>query len=184
MIVVTGAAGFIGSCLVGKLNEEGYKDLVLVDDFTREDKFKNLEGKTFKEKIERDKFPEWLRNNHRLTQFVFHLGARTDTTEFDKKIFDKLNLNYSKEVWNICVEYGLPLVYASSAATYGGGEFGYEDDHALVEKLKPLNPYGDSKNDFDKWVLKQACKPGFWAGLKFFNVYGPNEYHKLSLIHI
>jgi ADP-L-glycero-D-manno-heptose 6-epimerase len=113
-----------------------------------------------------------------MVQFVFHIGAKTDTTLFDKNIFDKLNLNFSKDVWNICVEFGLPLVYASSAATYGGGEFGYGDDPALVEKLKPLNPYGESKNDFDKWVLKQERKPYFWAGLKFFNVYGPNEYHK------
>lgn len=178
MIIVTGAAGFIGSCLVSKLNREGFKDIVVVDDFSRADKIKNLADKTFSVEVHRDIFPSWLRENHRMVQFVFHIGARTDTTEFDKKIFDKLNLNFSKNVWNICVEYGLPLVYASSAATYGGGEFGYDDDHSLIENLKPLNPYGESKNDFDKWVLKQERKPGFWAGLKFFNVYGPNEYHK------
>lgn len=178
MIVVTGAAGFIGSCLVGKLNSEGYKDIVVVDDFSRADKNKNLEGKIYKTEIHRDIFPGWLRENQQLVQFVFHLGARTDTTEFDKKIFDRLNLNFSKNVWLACAEYGIPLVYASSAATYGGGEFGYEDDHLLIEKLQPLNPYGESKNEFDKWVLKQEKKPGFWAGLKFFNVYGPNEYHK------
>ncbi len=178
MIVVTGAAGFIGSCLVGKLNQEGFKDIVVVDDFSRADKNKNLSGKIFSSEVHRDIFPAWLRENHRMVQFVFHIGARTDTTEFDKKIFDKLNLIFSKNVWNICAEYGLPLVYASSAATYGGGELGYEDNHELIEKLKPLNPYGASKNEFDKWVLKQERKPGFWAGLKFFNVYGPNEYHK------
>jgi len=178
MIVVTGAAGFIGSCLVSKLNQEGFKDIVAVDDFSREEKNKNLAGKIFKTEVHRDIFPGWLRENHRLVQFVFHIGARTDTTEFDKKIFDKLNLNFSKNVWNVCVEYGLPLVYASSAATYGGGEFGYDDNHEVIEKLKPLNPYGESKNEFDKWALKQERKPGFWAGLKFFNVYGPNEYHK------
>jgi ADP-L-glycero-D-manno-heptose 6-epimerase len=111
-------------------------------------------------------------------QFVFHLGARTDTTEFDKAIFDRLNLNYSKDVWKICVEFGLPLVYASSAATYGMGEFGYEDNNEVIDKLKPLNPYGDSKNDFDKWAVKQEKKPYLWIGLKFFNVYGPNEFHK------
>ncbi|TAL62611.1 MAG: ADP-glyceromanno-heptose 6-epimerase [Bacteroidetes bacterium] len=178
MIVVTGAAGFIGSCLVSKLNHEGFKDIVAVDDFSRSEKNKNLTGKTYSKEVHRDVFPSWLRENQRLVQFVFHIGARTDTTEFDKKIFDRLNLNYSKNVWNICVEFGIPLVYASSAATYGGGEFGYEDSHELIEKLHPLNPYGESKNDFDKWVLKQERKPGFWAGLKFFNVYGPNEYHK------
>ena len=178
MIIVTGAAGFIGSCLVRKLNDERLFDLILVDDFSDEEKNRNLEGKKFTAKIHRDEFINWLKNNHRFVQFVFHIGARTDTTEFDSKIFDKLNLQYSKDVWNKCVEFGLPLVYASSAATYGDGELGYSDDHSLIEKLKPLNPYGESKNDFDKWALKQVRKPYFWAGLKFFNVYGPNEYHK------
>lgn len=178
MIVVTGAAGFIGSCLVSELNNEGYNDIVIVDDFSKVEKDKNLEGKLFSQKVHRDDFYNWLKSNQRFVQFVFHIGARTDTTEFDKAIFDKLNLNYSKEIWNICVEFGLPLVYASSAATYGLGEFGYEDNHEIVDQLKPLNPYGDSKNDFDKWALRQSRKPYFWAGLKFFNVYGPNEYHK------
>ena len=183
MIVVTGAAGFIGSCLVSRLNQEGFKDIVIVDDFSRADKNKNLAGKTFSKEIHRDIFPGWLRENQRLVQFVFHLGARTDTTEFDKSIFDKLNLNFSKNVWKVCSEYGIPKVYASSAATYGVGEFGYDDDTSLIEKLHPLNPYGESKNDFDKWVISQLRTPNskfpsFWAGLKFFNVYGPNEYHK------
>ena len=178
MIIVTGAAGFIGSCLVSKLNSEGFVDIVVVDDFSNSEKNKNLEGKKFSQKVHRDDFIVWLRANHKLTQFVFHLGARTDTTEFNKAIFDTLNLNYSKDVWNLCVEFGLPLVYASSAATYGLGEYGYKDDHSIIEKLQPLNPYGESKNDFDKWALKQERKPYFWAGLKFFNVYGPNEYHK------
>jgi ADP-L-glycero-D-manno-heptose 6-epimerase len=178
MIIITGAAGFIGSCLVSKLNREGFHDLILVDDFSDAEKMKNLEGKIFSQKVHRDEFQKWLRENQRLVQFVFHIGARTDTTEFNTEIFDKLNLNYTKELWNTCVEFGLPLVYASSAATYGLGEHGYEDSHAVVDQLKPLNPYGDSKNDFDKWALKQERKPYFWAGLKFFNVYGPNEYHK------
>lgn len=178
MIIVTGAAGFIGSCLVGKLNAEGFNDIVVVDEFSHSEKNKNLEGKTFSQKVERDVFQQWLKDNHRFVQFVFHIGARTDTTEFDKAIFDKLNLNYTKEIWNTCVEFGLPLVYASSAATYGNGEFGYDDNESIIEKLVPLNPYGDSKNDFDKWAIAQEKKPYFWAGLKFFNVYGPNEFHK------
>lgn len=178
MIVVTGAAGFIGSCLAARLNEDRFFDLVLVDDFSREDKKRNYEGKKYSQLIDRKEFPDWLRENQRLVQFVFHLGARTDTTEFDQSIFDELNLNYSKEVWNICVEFGLPLVYASSAATYGLGEHGYVDDHDVVYKLKPLNPYGESKNNFDKWALEQEKQPYFWVGAKFFNVYGPNEYHK------
>ncbi|MBA3970791.1 MAG: ADP-glyceromanno-heptose 6-epimerase [Bacteroidetes bacterium] len=178
MIIVTGAAGFIGSCLVSKLNLEGFNDLILVDEFDSPEKMKNLEGKKCSHKIPRDEFIQWLKDNQRLVQFVFHIGARTDTTEFNKEIFDKLNVNYTKDIWKICVEFGLPLVYASSAATYGLGEFGYDDDETKIDQLKPLNPYGDSKNDFDKWALKQEKKPYFWVGLKFFNVYGPNEYHK------
>ena len=178
MIIVTGAAGFIGSNLVSKLNQEGFKDIVVVDDFSHPEKNKNLDGKTFSQKIHRDDFVEWLDANQNLVQFVFHMGARSATTGFPKEIYDVLNLDYSKAVWEKCVEYGLPLVYASSAATYGLGEHGYNDDHDIVQKLKPLNLYGESKNDFDKWALAQDKKPYFWAGLKFFNVYGPNEYHK------
>ena len=178
MIVVTGAAGFISSCLVSRLNEERFYDLILVDDFSHPNKNKNFEGKRYKALIDRKDFPQWLRENEAGVEFVFHLGARTDTTEFNTAIFDELNLHYSQVIWKICVEKSLPLVYASSAATYGDGAFGYDDNHDIVEKLIPLNPYGDSKNDFDKWVLKQSETPFFWAGLKFFNVYGPNELHK------
>ena len=178
MIVVTGAAGFIGSALVGELLRQGWQDIVAVDDFSRPDKAPNLEGNTLSAKVDRKEFHDWLDANQQLVQFIFHLGARTDTTEFDTAIFDELNLHYSQEVWKRCVKYGIPLVYASSAATYGAGEHGYDDDHDLIAKLKPLNPYGESKNDFDQWALAQAEKPYFFAGLKFFNVYGPNEYHK------
>lgn len=178
MIVITGAAGFIASCLAAKLNEEGYYDLVLVDDFSREDKRPNYLKKTYTQLVNRDELEGWIQQNHTLIQFVFHLGARTDTTEFDHTVFDKLNVNYSQMVWRSCVRYGLPLVYASSAATYGLGELGYNDNEALIPQLKPLNPYGESKKQFDVWALEQKEKPYFWAGLKFFNVYGPNEYHK------
>lgn len=184
MIVVTGASGFIGSCLVGALLEAGYHDIVAVDEFDRSDKHPNLEGKKLTAKIHRDDFKTWLDDNHRLVQFIFHIGARTDTTEFDKTVFDRLNLDYSKMVWNQCVAYGLPLVYASSAATYGAGEHGYNDRHDQIEFLKPLNPYGDSKNEFDKWALAQERQPYSWAGLKFFNVYGPNEYHKARMASV
>lgn len=178
MIIITGAAGFIGSCLTARLNEEGYTDLVLVDDFSDDEKNRNLAGKKFSRQVHRDDFHQWLDENEKLVQFIFHIGARTDTTEPSKEIFDRLNLNYTKEIWKRCVKYGLPLVYASSAATYGMGELGYDDDHSLIGKLKPLNAYGESKNEFDQWALQQEKQPYFWAGLKFFNVYGPNEYHK------
>jgi ADP-L-glycero-D-manno-heptose 6-epimerase len=178
MIIVTGAAGFIGSCLISRLNQNNFNFIIAVDDFLHPEKAKNLEGKRIQEKVDREKFFEWLDLNYQDVEFIFHIGARTDTTEFDKAIFDKLNLNYSKEIWNKCIEYQIPLVYASSAATYGMGELGYDDNESLIPQLKPLNPYGDSKNDFDIWALQQKKKPFFWAGLKFFNVYGPNEYHK------
>ena len=178
MIVVTGAAGFIGSCLVSKLNQEGFNFIIAVDDFSKLEKLDNLEGKTIQERVERSEFFDWLDINQEDVEFIFHIGARTDTTEFDRAIFEELNVQYSKEIWNRCVAYQIPLVYASSAATYGLGEQGYLDDESLIPQLHPLNPYGDSKNEFDLWALAQEEKPFFWAGLKFFNVYGPNEYHK------
>src|SRR6056297_1267943 len=150
MIIITGADGFIGSNLIRKLNDEGYYDIVLVDDFTKKEKEKNFAGKQFSHMVEREDFPVWLKENQRMVQFVFHIGARTDTTEFDRSVFQKLNLDYSKNLWMICTEFGIPLIYASSAATYGRGEFSYDDDHLLIPKLKPLNPYGESKNEFDK----------------------------------
>ena len=178
MIIITGAGGFIGSNLLTKLNNEGFKDIILVDDFSVTEKLKNIKGKTFTDKIDRNNFFDWLDENEKFVQFVFHIGAKSATTGFPNEVYDELNLNYSKKVWQKCVEYALPLVYASSAATYGDGELGYDDNHDLVEKLQPLNYYGVSKNEFDKWALKQEKKPFFWVGLKYFNVYGPNEYHK------
>lgn len=177
-IVVTGAAGFIGSCLVGFLNEKGYDQLILVDDFSRVDKTPNLSGKRFSIKVERANFFDWLKTNTPRIDIIFHIGARTDTTEFDYAVHQELNVDYSQKIWNYCTENDIPLVYASSAATYGSGEQGYTDDHQLPFTLQPLNPYGVSKNEFDKWALQQNTAPPFWAGIKFFNVYGPNEYHK------
>jgi ADP-L-glycero-D-manno-heptose 6-epimerase len=177
-IVVTGAAGFIGSCLAGFLNEKGFNNLILVDDFSRSDKIPNLEGKKFTLQVERESFFDWLYATKPEIDFVFHIGARTDTTEFNYSVHQHLNVEYSEKIWNFCTVQNIPLIYASSAATYGAGEFGYNDDHTLFFKLKPLNAYGVSKNEFDKWVLHQEDCPPFWAGLKFFNVYGPNEYHK------
>lgn len=183
-IVVTGAAGFIGSCLAGYLNQQGFDNLVLVDDFSAAKKHPNLEGKRYSLQIERDDFFEWLFREKRQIDFIFHIGARTDTTEFDYGIHQRLNVEYSQKVWNYCTIHNIPMVYASSAATYGAGELGYKDDHELSFRLSPLNPYGVSKNEFDKWVLHQGDHPPFWAGLKFFNVYGPNEYHKARMASV
>lgn len=178
MIVVTGAAGFIGSYLIGHLNRENFNAIVAVDKFDNPEKNKNLEGLRIQHKVDRDAFLTWLDTHHEHVEFVFHLGARTDTTEFDLDLLHRLNTFYSQDVWRKCVDYQLPLVYASSAATYGLGELGYDDDEQLIPQLKPLNPYGLSKQEFDVWAIAQPTKPFFWAGLKFFNVYGPNEYHK------
>lgn len=178
MIVITGAAGFIGSCLIKRINEEGVDAVIAVDDFSRPDKLRNLQNKKLAGIVHRDELVNWLSQHHKKVAAIFHLGARTDTTEFDWDIFERLNLNYSKRIWEACRDFSIPLIYASSAATYGDGKLGYTDHHDLVKDLKPLNPYGASKNLFDLWVLQQETSPPYWYGLKFFNVYGPNEYHK------
>ncbi len=178
MIIVTGAAGFIGSVLIGHLLKAGHNNIIAVDDFSFVEKNKNLENKQISEHVEREKFFDWFDKNHSKIKFIFHIGARTDTAEFDYKIFEHLNVSYSKKMWKVCAKHSIPLVYASSAATYGAGEYGYEDDESQIPLLKPLNPYGESKQEFDIWALKQDKAPPFWAGLKFFNVYGPNEFHK------
>jgi ADP-L-glycero-D-manno-heptose 6-epimerase len=178
MIIVTGTAGFIGSCMVKRLNDAGYTDLILVDDFTRADKNANLVGKIYSSQMHRLNLVRWLERNHTDIDAVIHLGARTDTTEMNTAIFDALNLEYSKALWMLCSGFDIPFLYASSAATYGLGELGYSDEHHIIPSLKPLNPYGQSKQDFDVWVLQQSAAPSQWAGFKFFNVYGPNEYHK------
>ena len=177
-IIVTGAYGFIGSCMVSYLNHQGYENLILVDEFDVDSKELNLLHKKYSVRVERENLFDWLQKEKPNVDFVFHLGARTDTTEFNYAIHQHLNVEYSQKIWNYCTFNNIPLVYASSAATYGSGELGYDDDHGLSEKLQPLNPYGISKNEFDKWVLHQEDHPPFWAGLKFFNVYGPNEFHK------
>ncbi len=183
-IMVTGAAGFIGSCMVQYLNEQGYTNLILVDDFGVEQKRKNWENKQFAAIVERHSVFNWLLRNDSPIACVIHLGARTDTTEFDYAVHQKLNVAFSQSIWRHCAAAGIPLIYASSAATYGDGALGYNDNHEVVEALQPLNPYGVSKNEFDKWAIQQAVQPPFWAGLKFFNVYGPNEYHKARMASV
>ncbi len=184
IIIVTGAAGFIGSCMVSYLNRQGFEKLILVDEFDDEEKELNLLHKKYIVRVEREDFFGWVQREKPAVDFVFHLGARTDTTEFDYSVHQHLNVEYSQKMWNYCAMHNIPLVYASSAATYGEGELGYDDSHDIIEQLHPLNPYGISKNEFDKWVLHQDCHPPFWAGLKFFNVYGPNEYHKARMASV
>lgn len=183
-ILITGAAGFIGSCTIQYLNEQGYNNLWLVDDFGVEIKRRNWETKTYKKIVERHSLFNWLLQNEVTLDCVIHLGARTDTTEFDYAVHQKLNVQYSQQIWKFCAAKQIPLIYASSAATYGDGQLGYNDDHEVVNNLQPLNPYGVSKNEFDKWALQQEQQPPFWAGLKFFNVYGPNEYHKARMASV
>ncbi|MBR1769122.1 MAG: ADP-glyceromanno-heptose 6-epimerase [Bacteroidales bacterium] len=178
MKVITGVAGFIGSCMLSRLNQEGIEDIIIVDDFTKEERRANYENKKYAAAIDREDFLSWFEKNANQVDFVIHLGAKSDTTEKDWNVFLKLNLNYSKSLWNICSDNGIPFIYASSAATYGNGEMGYSDNLDNIDSLRPLNLYGKSKQDFDIWQLSQTKRPPFWAGLKFFNVYGPNEYHK------
>ena len=179
MIILTGVSGFIGSCMLTELNKHGYdRDVVIVDDFYKLYKDKNTDGKNVREWMHRDIFLDWFEKTSQKIDFVLHLGARTDTTLTDVTVFEELNVRYSQRIWNVCARRGIPLIYASSAATYGDGSNGFDDNHDIVSRLKPLNPYGDSKQQFDVWALEQGEKPPFWVGCKFFNVYGPNEYHK------
>lgn len=178
MIIVTGAAGFIGSCMASFLNQEGYNNLILVDDFAKKDKNLNWSSLKYIELIDRKDLAAWIPENEKELEFIIHLGARTDTTLLDEDIFNDLNLEYSKTLFKLSTQFQIPFIYASSAATYGDGNFGYTDNEEELDKLSPMNPYGWSKHNFDLWVQKQENKPFFWAGFKFFNVYGPNEYHK------
>jgi ADP-L-glycero-D-manno-heptose 6-epimerase len=178
VIVITGAAGFIGSHLAEGLAEKGFRDLVLVDDFSIPEKKANWEGLIYQELVHRDDFFHWLQQHHRQVQYVFHLGARTNTLEQDEEVLNRLNFEYSQHVWEHCVRLGLPMCYASSAATYGDGSLGFDYDLSIIHQLQPLNPYGWSKHRFDLWALEQKRKPVQWVGLKFFNVYGNRENHK------
>jgi ADP-L-glycero-D-manno-heptose 6-epimerase len=178
MIVLTGAAGFIGSCMAAHLLALGETELVLVDDFSPAAKLPNHQEKAVLARVERETLFDWLAEHGQGVRAIVHLGARTDTAEQDTALFDRLNVRYSQRLWQWCSRAEVPFLYASSAATYGGGEWGFQDDHAVIPRLKPLNPYGRSKQTFDEWVLQQPECPPAWAGWKFFNVYGPNEWHK------
>ncbi len=176
MIILTGGAGFIGSVLLGKLNEAGHKDVLVVDTAAMEDS-QNLRGKQYRF-LERDALFQFLKTvKSSDVEAVLHIGAITSTTETDKALLDKYNFEYSKQLAEWCVAYGTRFIYASSAATYGDGTLGFSDANEMTVRLKPLNLYGESKRAFDAWLIQkgndtQAC------GFKFFNVFGPNEYHK------
>lgn len=178
MILLTGAAGFIGSCMLSFLNQKGYDDIIIADDFSNKDKENNWKNKKYHKTIDRKDLFHYIKSQETDIKQIIHLGARTDTTEKKWDIFEELNLEYSKKLFLFATENNIPFLYASSAATYGNGNLGFEDSHDIINDLIPLNPYGKSKNDFDKWVLIQKNKPEKWYGFKFFNVYGPNEYHK------
>ncbi|MCX7607050.1 MAG: ADP-glyceromanno-heptose 6-epimerase [Bacteroidia bacterium] len=178
MILITGAAGFIGSALAAYLNEQGLSDLVLVDRFDAAEKKTNWTHKKYRFLVERETIFEWLPRYAKDIGAIFHIGARTDTTLQDATIFATLNLHYSQRLWQFATENSIPFFYASSAATYGDGQLGFSDDEKLLPQLHPLNPYAQSKHAFDQWVLSQDSRPPRWAGFKFFNVFGPNEYHK------
>jgi ADP-L-glycero-D-manno-heptose 6-epimerase len=176
-LLVTGACGFIGNRIVRALLQQGKQDLMLVDArayLKTRDCAKGLEHLPFIDRAELfDKLPD-LRG----VDSVLHIGACTDTGQTDESYMEKWNTGYTKKLWQWCTEKKVPLVYASSAATYGRGERGYSDDHALISRLQPLNLYGRSKHDFDLWALKESGAPPMWHGLKFFNAYGPGENHK------
>ena len=187
MILVTGGAGFIGSVLIRELNNAGRDDVSVVDRLRDTTKWLNLRDAKFNEYVHADTFfTPGMELLHNKIDFIFHIGACSSTTERDVDFLMNNNVNYSKSLWAMALENNIPLVYASSAATYGDGELGYDDDHQKIPKLKPLNPYGWSKQLFDQWVLKRPKSPPRWYGLKYFNVFGPNEYHKndmRSLVH-
>lgn len=179
MILVTGAAGFIGSVIVKHLNDQGYEDLLLCDHFESGDKWKNLRGLKYDSFVQvEDLFDHPIWKKPQGLSAIYHMGACSDTTELNMDFLYKNNTEYTNKLLTLAAQKNIPIVYASSAATYGAGEQGYDDDHKGIPSLKPLNKYGYSKQLSDEWILKQKKKPKVWFGVKFFNVFGPQEYHK------
>lgn len=187
MILITGGAGFIGSVLAKQLNALGHTDLVIVDKLEDSIKWKNLRGIKYLDYIHADElFNGDYDDLIAQTDLIFHMGACSSTTEKNMDFLMKNNVAYSQALFRFAATKNIPFIYASSAATYGAGEFGYNDNHDGISQLMPLNPYGYSKQLVDEWILKEEAKPDHWFGLKFFNVFGPNEYHKeemRSLVH-
>lgn len=177
MILITGAAGFIGSALAWHLNELGREDIILTDKLHTGDKWLNIRKRKYFDWVDRDDLFEWLSKTNIKIETIIHMGACSATTETDADFLMKNNYEYSKKLWKYSINNDVNFIYASSAATYGDGEKGYNDDDD-ISRLLPLNKYGYSKQIFDQWVLKQIDGPKQFVGLKFFNVYGPNEYHK------
>lgn len=181
MFIVTGGAGFIGSAIVKGLNELGIYNIIVVDELGCDQKWKNLQNKKIAYTLHKDELFEFLENTEENIDAIYHMGACSSTTETDVDFLMKNNFHYSKTLFEHCTQKSIPYIYASSAATYGAKEENFLDSRELVnEPLRPINPYGYSKQLFDHWVISQTKFPPFWAGLKFFNVYGPNEYHKGS----
>ena len=179
MIILTGGAGFIGTNALMTLNDRGYRDVLVVDNVGTTAKWENLVGRTFRDYVHKDRLWDWLaRYPGEKIEAVIHLGACTDTMETDFDYLYENNVRYTQRLWQICTEKHMPFIYASSAATYGDGSYGFSDDHAQTGRYRPINPYGFSKHIFDLWALKQPRQPDRWYGLKFFNVYGPFENHK------
>lgn len=183
MIIVTGGAGFIGSCIVRELNNMGHEDIIIVDNIQKTEKWKNMRNKRYIEYISRNDFLDRLPEFAGKVSHVIHMGACSATTELDFDFLYKNNFEYTKTLWKFCTENQCSFIYASSAATYGAGEFGF-DDKMDIKKLLPLNGYGYSKQLFDLWVEKQSLAPKQHVGFKFFNVYGPNEYYKGSMASV
>lgn len=179
MIVVTGAAGFIGSCVLARLNAKGVKDIVVVDHLNHDEKKENLKNKKFLEYFEKGDFLKLVAEDKLSPKVsaMIHMGACSSTVLQDAKYFEENNFEYSKQLAQWCLRHGVRFIYASSAATYGDGANGYKDDDVSTRQCRPLNLYGQSKQKFDVWVLDHKAADQF-VGLKFFNVFGPNEYHK------
>ena len=185
MIIVTGGAGFIGSAFVWRLNREGIRDIIIVDQLGTDDKWKNLVGLTFTDYIHKDEFIEMAIADEVPFEVssVVHMGACSSTTERDADYLWENNYLYSRKVADWALRHNARFIYASSAATYGDGSSGFSDDHEIISRLKPSNMYGYSKQVFDLWVLKNKLEKKM-AGIKFFNVYGPNEYHKGDMVSV
>lgn len=179
MFVVTGGAGFIGSAIVHKLNSEGIDDIIIVDELGTSDKWKNFSNKSISDFINKDKFLEQISNNDLpfSIQAIIHMGACSSTTETNADFFMENNYRYSKIIADWAIKNNVRLIYASSGATYGAGSAGYSDDDSFTKQLRPLNIYGFSKQLFDLWAIRTGAVKKI-VGIKFFNVFGPNEYHK------